>query len=177
MEYSSWGWSFSSSVSACHTLQTISLLSQVPASHPFLEDFAFHASLCTFSFPLLGTTLSSSFIAVVSSLPPLGLFLVMHSSGETSDISCLLIPPPVSFLIWYFHEVCCLRLSGGELMITHYIFLNVSLWFRTIKLFFVSLCSLMFLLAVDTIFPFYYFCIQQLHFGFDSGMLLHWPVQ
>lgn len=52
-----------------------------------------------FSFPLLGTTLSSSFIAVVSSLPPLGLFLVMHSSGETSDISSLLIPPPVSFLI------------------------------------------------------------------------------
>lgn len=40
----------------------------------------------------------------------------------------------------------------------------------------VSLRSLMFLFAVDVIFLFYCFCIQQLHFGFGSGMLICWLV-
>lgn len=34
----------------------------------------------------------------------------------------------------------------------------------------------MFLLAVDTVFLFYCFCIQQLYFGFGSGMLICWLV-
>jgi len=41
---------------------------------------------------------------------------------------------------------------------------------------YVSLCSLMFLLAVNIIFPFYCFRIQQLHFSFRSAMLIPWLV-
>lgn len=77
-------------------------------------------------------------------------FLVMHSSGENRAISSLLIVSHVSFLVWCTQEVGCLWLTGGELMITHDIFLNIFPWFRTTKLFavsaFVALCSYLLLI-------------------------------
>lgn len=76
-----------------------------------------------FSFPSFGMTLSSRVFFHCSFFTPSTLcFSVMHSSGDTSGISSLLILPLMSFLVWCMQEVGCLWLSGGELMITHCIF-------------------------------------------------------
>lgn len=104
-------------------------------------------------------------------------FLVMHSSGENRAISSLLIVSRVISGMMHSRSGLSLAYWRGVDDNSRHIFKYFPVIQNHQAVRCVSLCSLMFLLAVDTIFLSYCFCIQQLHFGLGSGMLTRWLAQ